>query len=405
MRFGNRDTKIKFMRIAIVIHRYGTEINGGSELHCRWISERLAKYHTVEVLTTCAIDYISWRNEFPEGEQQINGVTVHRFAVEKERNIYDFAWQSKKVFRHPESNSEKAELHWLKSEGPYSPKLIEYIAKNQAQYDVFIFYCYRYYLSYYGIFEVPQKSILIPTAEHDQTIYLKISKNLLNQPKGIIYLTPEEKQLVEQNTGNQAIPNKVLGVGIDIPQNLQPEDFRKKYQVDGDFIIYVGRIDPNKGSDRLFHYFQHYLRSHSNKSLKLVLLGKNVMKIPKDKHIVHLGFINNQDKLNAIAAAKLFVMPSNYESLCMALLEAWSVGKAVLVNGNCEVLKGHCQRSNGGLYYQSYAEFEIALNYLLTQEQIRNQLGLQGKQYIQQNFDWQKTEQAYLDFINKTKQT
>ena len=392
------------MKIAIVIHRYGTEINGGSELHCRWIAERLVKFHQVEVLTTCAQDYITWRNAFPEGIQVLNGVSVHRFKVDKERNTYEFAWQSKKVFRHPATNSLKAELKWLNAEGPYSPKLIQYIETNKQNYDIFIFYCYRYYLSYHGILAVPEKSILVPTAEHDQTIYLKLSKNLLNQPKAIIYLSLEEKQLIEKVTGNDAIPNAVLGIGIDIPQTLQPDDFRKKYRIDGDYIIYVGRIDPNKGNDQLFHYFVHYLRSHPDKSLKLVLLGKNVMKIPKDKHIVHLGFVSDQDKLNAIAAAKLFVMPSNYESLCMALLEAWSVGKAVLVNGNCEVLKGHCQRSNGGLYYQSYTEFESTLDYLLSHDTERNQLGIQGKKYIKQNFNWQNVEQNYLHFINKIEQ-
>jgi glycosyltransferase involved in cell wall biosynthesis len=389
------------MKIAFIIHRYGLEINGGSELHCRWIAERLAKYNQVDVITTCAKDYISWRNEFPAGEQQVNGVKIRRFPVDKERNIYDFAWQSRKVFRHPESNSEKAELQWLKSEGPYSPKLIEYLVKNQTAYDIFIFYCYRYYLSYHGTSVIPQKSILIPTAEHDQTIYLNISKKLLNLPKGIIYLTPEEKQIIEQITGNQSIPNAVLGVGIDIPEILHPEDFRDKYRIDSDYLIYVGRIDPNKGSDRLFQYFQHYVRYQSKKELKLVLLGKSVMKVPKNKQIIHFGYVNDQDKLNAIAASKLFVMPSNYESLCMALLEAWSVGKAVLVNGNCAVLKGHCQRSNGGLYYQSYDEFAAALDYLLIHDAERNQLGIQGQDYIRHNFDWQNIEQGYRDFIQK----
>ncbi|MFB3896265.1 MAG: glycosyltransferase family 4 protein [bacterium] len=389
------------MKIAFVIHRYGVELSGGSELHCRWIAERLAKYHTVEVLTTCAKDYISWRNEFPAGEQQVNGVKLRRFPVDKERNTYDFAWQSRKVFRHPESNSAKAELQWLISEGPYSPKLIEFLNQYQDKYDLVIFYCYRYYLSYHGIATIPEKSILIPTAEHDQAIYLKISKKLLNLPKGIIYLSPEEKQLIEQVAGNKSIPNAVLGIGIDIPAQLNPEHFKKQYRINGDYLIYVGRIDPNKGSDRLFQYFQHYVRYQSKKELNLVLLGKSVMKIPKDKQIIHLGYLNDQDKLDAIAASQLFIMPSNYESLCMALLEAWSVGKAVLVNGNCAVLKGHCQRSNGGLYYQSYDEFAATLDFLLSHDKERTQLGLQGREYIRQQFAWQNVEQGYRDFIEQ----
>ncbi|MCX7918624.1 MAG: glycosyltransferase [bacterium] len=391
------------MKIAIVIHRYGLDINGGSELHCRWIAERLAKTNQVDILTTCAKDYITWRNELPEGTQELNSVTIHRFKVERERNIYEFALQSKRVFRNPKMNSEKAELAWLKSEGPYAPKLIEYITRYQHNYDIFIFYCYRYYLSYHGILTVPKKSILIPTAEHDQTIYLKISKTLLNKPKAIIYLTPEEKQLIESITHNESIPNAILGVGITPPATLQIEDFKKKYQLNDDFLLYVGRIDPNKGCDQLFQYYLHYLKTHreSRQIPKLVLLGKNVMKIPKHQQIVYLGTLNEQDKWNALATAKLFIMPSKYESLCIALLEAMSVGKAVLVNGTCDVLKGHCRRSNGGLYYQSYEEFVATLDYLLHHDAERRQLGVQGKEYIDKNYSWETVEFAYREFIEK----
>ena len=55
------------MKLAVVVQRYGAEINGGAELHARYIAEHLARHHDVEVLTTCARDYVTWANELPSG--------------------------------------------------------------------------------------------------------------------------------------------------------------------------------------------------------------------------------------------------------------------------------------------------------------------------------------------------
>src|SRR5580692_6213090 len=75
------------VKLAIIVQRYGPEILGGSEYHCRLIAERMAERHQVEVLTTCAREYITWRNEYPEGQDRVRGVTVRRFANARTREI------------------------------------------------------------------------------------------------------------------------------------------------------------------------------------------------------------------------------------------------------------------------------------------------------------------------------
>ena len=88
-----------------------------------------------------------------------------------------------------------------------------------------------------------------------------------------------------------------------------------------------------------------------------MLIGNTLLPIPEHKRIRHLGFVNDTDKFDAMAAAELLIMPSYYESLSMVALEAWALGKPVLANGKCDVLKGQCLRSNAGLFYETLGEF------------------------------------------------
>ena len=162
------------MKLAVVVQRYGADLNGGAELHARYIAERLAKHADVEVLTTCARDYITWRNELPPGTDSVNGILVKRFKVSRERKPSDFGNISDHVFGSVHSIAD--ELKWLRAEGPTSPELIDYLHQHPNQYDYVIFFSYRYYHTYHGIGAIPKKAILVPTAERDPALGLAIFK-------------------------------------------------------------------------------------------------------------------------------------------------------------------------------------------------------------------------------------
>lgn len=386
------------MKIAFVVQRYGNEVAGGSESLCKQVAERLSKYYEIEVLTTCAKDYITWRNEYTEGIETINNVLVRRFKSDREREIKEFNKFTQKIFN--EAHSELDERKWIEDQGPYVPKMLSYITTHKNDYDLFVFFTYRYYPSFFGLPLVHEKSILVPTAENEPTLNLGINKLLFSLPRAFIYLTEEEKKIINNIFKNENSLSDTIGMGLNIPEDVDGERFKNKYSITDEFILYVGRIDGNKGCGNLFDYFIKYKKENKS-NLKLLLIGKEVMKVPMNPDILHLGFMPENDKFDGIKAAKILIMPSQYESYSIVITEAWALEIPTLVNGKCDVLKGQCLKSNGGLYYTNYEEFKECLNMLLRNLQLRERMGENGRRYVEENYGWEKIEEKYLSLITK----
>jgi glycosyltransferase involved in cell wall biosynthesis len=162
----------------------------------------------------------------------------------------------------------------------------------------------------------------------------------------------------------------------------------------------VGRIDQNKGCNELFSFFINGLPALP-RGLQLVLIGKALLPIPDHPRVRHLGFVDDQDKFDALAAADLLLMPSYYESLSMVALEAWALGKPVLANGKCEVLRGQCIRSRAGLYYESQAEFVETLRAILESRTLSGAFSANGRQFYQQHYAWPVIERKYMDMLRR----
>ena len=384
------------MKLAVVVQRYGADISGGAELHARYIAERLARHATVEVITTCARDYITWKNELPPGADTVNGITVRRFPVSKPRRTDEFGRLSRLVFEQPHSLAD--ELRWLESEGPTSPTLIRHLREIDGV-DFFIFFSYRYYHAWHGVRTVPSKAVLVPTAERDAAVGLELFKPVLRGARAVMYNSLEERALLERVSGRQG-PGVVVGVGSEIPQRTQPWRFRKKFGVKRPFAIYIGRIDENKGCKELFSHFERYSVMYPH-GVDLVLIGSKHVEIPKHPRIRHLGFLSDEDKFDGLAAADLLIMPSPFESLSIVALEAWALGKPVLANGKCDVLRGQVIRSNAGLYYESFEEFCEALYTLEATGPIGGILGRNGREFFRRHYSWPVIERKYLDMLER----
>ena len=372
------------MTLACVVHRYGTDFAGGSEAHCRHIAERLAATHDVTVLTTCARDHITWRNEYPAGTSMLNGVRVIRFPVARQRSLHRFHDASEIAFSGAASVADQQA--WFLENGPESPALVEYLRTDGARFDRVLFWAFRYCEVYQGLPLVASRSILVPTAEEDPLIRMEIVGPWLDQAEGFIFLTPEEQRLVERRLSRTPPPSCVIGSGLE-PAGVAERGALGALPVADPFVLYLGRVDPNKGCETLVRHFERFAREHDT-PVSLVMAGPVNMPLPDHPRIVRLGYVGEAVREALLAQAVALVVPSKYESLSLVLLEGWNRGLPALVNGHCSVLKGQARRANGALYYHNYDEFARAVEYLLEHRDAARQLGQQGRDYVEREYRW-----------------
>ncbi|VDH03924.1 glycosyltransferase family 4 protein [Bergeyella zoohelcum] len=412
-------------KIAIIVQRYGIEVNGGAEFHARILAEKLSKNYDITILTTTALDYQGWANHYAEGHTEVNGLKVIRFSTEifskkKMRKARRAIFKKKKYFKiirflglfdlldkkfNISTVTKEDGDNWLKGQGPFCPDLLSFLRKNKEEYDVFIFFTYLYYPTVMGLPIVNEKAIFIPTAHDEPPLYTKPYENLFSQPKFIMYNTQSEKELVENHFKEYCQNTDVAGVGIEefvLDETYCPA---KEFQYDFPYFVYIGRIDRNKGCRELVEYFNLFCKE--NPSTKLVMIGKNNMDIIPNKNIILTGFINEEDKYYLLKNSLGLILPSKYESLSMVTLEAMACGKIPLVNADCIVLKQHILNSGTGFYFSNYMEFKKYLNKIINlSEEEREEYSLQAKRYVKENYSWSsilnKFDQA-IDFVTKNK--
>jgi glycosyltransferase involved in cell wall biosynthesis len=372
------------MRLAFVVQRYGLEVHGGSELHCRAWAERLAAQHHVEVLTTCARDYLTWADYYAPGVETINGVRVQRFAVDAPRDLAVFDQFSQTIFGQPHTRAQ--EIEWMRRQGPYASGLFQAITAQRDHFDLFIFMTYLYCTTYFGLPLVREKAALVPTAHDELPIHLGIFKELFGAPRYIMYNSPTERAMLRRLFALEDRPGSEVGVGVDLPPVLADD----QEQVPPT-LLYIGRIHPSKGCEQLYDAFVRY-RATCAAPLRLIFAGRADVAMPEHPEVVYTGFVSEAEKQLLLRQCSILALPSAFESLSIVCLEAWAAGKPTLVNGDAAVLREQTLRSQGGLFYTSYDEFAACLDLLLADEALRRRLGQQGRAFVERWYSWPVVE-------------
>jgi len=390
-------------KLGFVIPWFGNSM-GGAEILCKGLVQRLKSAgFDVEVLTTCGKNAFSeWDIDFyPEGISEIDGIPTRRFKLDG-RNVSIYHNLNYKLATNEKLTDDEA--YQFLQNTINSRQMYGFIKENANKY-LFVFMPYLYGTTFYGSIIAPERSYHIPCLHNEPNAYFSFYTHMFSNSRGIFFLSKAEMNFAR--TIYDLNPNKcfLLGGGVDRIEVVNPDAFRKKFNIDGDFVIYVGRKVEGKGATLLTKYFTKFVKEN-HLTLRLILIGGGVLNIPKndDAFIIDLGELSEEDKYNAISAALFLIQPSFFESFSIVLMEAWLLKKAVIVNESCAVTKEHCIESNGGLYFSNYPEFVECMNLLIEKKEFRKRLGENGYNYVVKNFMWEDVTKRFIEFFNATKQ-
>ena len=387
------------MKLAYVVPRYGLEIRGGAETGARMFAEHLVAERglQVEVLTTCALDALTWRDELAPGTSELNGVAVTRIASEAGRGE-GFHPLSGLLLADPEHAGAADMERWVDLQGPKSPDLVEATAASDA--DVIAFYPYLYYPTIRGLPRVSERAIMHPAAHEEPALHLPLFDPLFAQCRGFVFQTRSERHLVQQRFGVGSTPQVLVGLGVEEAAG-DAEQARAAFGLgEAPFLLCIGRVDDKKGTGVLWRFFRQY-KARFPGPLRLVLVGQVVD--PPDPHpdIVVTGMIDDEAKWGLLRGARALVAPSPVEAFSLTVVEAMTAGAPVIVNAVCGATREHCEQSGAGLWFEGYAEFESVVTRLTTDGALHETMRRNGARYVEANYRWPVILDRYCAFLEE----
>ena len=372
-------------RVAIVVQRCHHDVVGGSETLAWHYAQLLSHAYQVDVLTTTAIDTSVWANTLPKGAETKDGVRIVRFPVTIGRGRYWSALHDRLVEEFgplvPTRNQEVPQLHWsvalqedlIRHQGPYSEPLLRYISENWRDYRAVIFITYLYPTTHFGLQQLPAgRALFAPTLHDELPAYLPAYKYAARRAGELIWLTAAEQQVGQKLWGD--LPGRIVSMAIET-------ELREPQWMPAPYLLYSGRVDPNKGCLQLFDYFITFKKAQPS-NLRLVITGKDDIPVPQREDIEFRGFVSEEEKFRLMSGAMLFVSPSPNESFSIVTLEAMAQNTPVLANNASSVLADHIHDSGAGRVYSDYQTFARAVTELSANEDLLTTMGQHGRDYV-----------------------
>jgi len=420
------------VKFAFVTSRYGADITSGPEHACRVLAEQVSSRHDVDVLTTCARNPRTWKNEYSEGNDRVRGALIRRFPVSQARDEQSFRQYSERTLGGPHGRAD--EVEWLRRAGPWSTGLIDFIRRQHKSYDVLVFFCLSSPLTVEGAMLAPERTIIFPHLQLHPALRFDVCAEALTSVRAIGLLSGAERRLLRNYVRAATQYEELVGIGIDpspeqsYPRHQQdpadvvvdeeltaPSDsaepesylagrgvpFRRRNRLYGPFALYGGRVEPDNGCEEMLDYFDTFAATDGDTAL--ALMGVKMMRVPEEPYIRLAGVLPERQRMIAYEAADVTIAPTVDDLLAQPLLESMAVGTPVLACASNSAAVEHCRRANGGLYYSNREEFVESLRLLTTNTRLRSRLGENGRAYVRQHFRWDAVLGRFDRLVSKAR--
>lgn len=405
--------------VAFVVQRYGDSVIGGAESHARLVVEHLAAARPelkIEVLTTCAQSYLSWRNHFAAGVTETThaNVTLRRFPVETPRSKWAFRLVNffAKTFLPaslPKSLETWLERLWIKQQGPYCPDLLAWLRAHEACYVKVFFFSYLYYPTIYGIQALESsRSVLVPTAHDEPALYFPFAARTFAKVGCIFSNTAAESELIRSLDTSFSAKISQVGCGI---ESLNETSSLTEYECGRDrrtpYMLFLGRIGRGKGLDQLIEDYLCCLEKSLDRERfpQLWLAGHEEKKglIPDHPMIKYLGFVTPDEKSALLREAHLVVNPSPKESLSLLILESLALGTPVLANAEASVHRLYAQELSCVIAYTDRNSFVASLQELASDDykESKQKALAEARNWVENRFSWDRIVLKFMAEIRR----
>jgi glycosyltransferase involved in cell wall biosynthesis len=389
-------------KIGIITPWFG-DFAGGAELLARNMARELnARGVQTIVFTTCSKSPFDswWHDHYEPGVYQVEGIETRRFATGKIREPYDSVISKLQRHKKLTGHDEQAFFDFGINSDDLVQSVQEYV---NGEYEL-IALPYFHGLTHSVVNRFPSRISLIPCFHDEPQFYWSATERLLKNANHIFFNSPEEKELTikkyGRSVGRRIVESVVTGVGVKV--DLDDMAFAEKPEsLPDSYFIYAGRKERGKNVHLLCEWFLEYSRNFS-RNAKLIFLGSGDKSLlPANDCFVDFGFVSEERKMQLMKRSKGIINLSQNESFSIVIMEGWLCGVPSVVSANCPVTRNHVRRCNGGFYVSDSAEFCIALKQLEDNDRLRQQLGVNGYEYLKREFSFEVVLARYLNELAK----
>ncbi len=264
--------------------------------------------------------------------------------------------------------------------------LWDHVFDHQRDYRAIVLAPYMFWTTFAVGQIAPERTILMPCLHDEPPAKLELFRPLFSDARGVMFLSDPEAALAERLFRLPA-QRAVVGSAMHLPPGYDPDRFRQSYGIQEPFIYYAGRREWGKGWSQLLAAYSEAVVVHGL-PLQLVTSGVGDPETPPELagRVIDLGFVSEEDRNDAMAAASVYVQPSALESFSRTVLEAWAAGTPVIANAKSDVVSWHVERSGAGLLYRTKEELIECLRFVADEPAAAAALALPGAAYVSRHY-------------------